>query len=96
MRNFILGIAVGAIGMHLLHQMGYMGDAKGQGAAEPKPEGQPMKDEEAKNYSGALTRQYNILMPSDMVSRKMKEVGKEFTQGRYSIDESKINPPISI
>jgi hypothetical protein len=95
MRNFILGIAVGAIGMHILHKMGYMG-------ANP-PKTQAEKDaavsgvmEEAKNYGDALKRQFDIVMPSDMVSKRAEELGKVFTQGRYSIDVTKEKAPLSI
>jgi hypothetical protein len=95
MRNFILGIAVGAIGLHILHRMGYMG------ATPPKT--QEEKDaavsdvmEEAKSYGDALKRQFDIVMPSDVVSKRAEELGKVFTQGRYSIDPTREKAPLSI
>jgi hypothetical protein len=52
--------------------------------------------EEAKNYGDALKRQFDIVMPSDVVSKRAEELGKVFTQGRYSIDVTREKAPLSI
>jgi len=95
MRNFILGIAVGAVGMHILHKMGYMG-------ANP-PKTQAEKDaavndvmEEAKAYGNSLKRRFDVIMPADMTKLEKKIEAEKLTQGRYSIDPTREKAPLSI
>lgn len=49
--------------------------------------------EEGDKYGDPLLAQYNILMPADMVSKKVKAKGEELRQGRYAIQPQRINPP---
>jgi len=54
-----------------------------------------LTEEEAK-YSNALLRDYNIVMPADQVSAKVKAKGEELRKGRYSLQPQKMNPPLFI
>lgn len=52
--------------------------------------------QEAKNYSDPLKAQYNIVLPVDMVSKKVKVKGEELRSGRYAIQPQRINDPLYI
>jgi hypothetical protein len=54
-----------------------------------------LTEEEAK-YSNALLREYNIVMPADKVSAKVRAKGEELRQGRYALQPQRINPPLFI
>jgi hypothetical protein len=54
-----------------------------------------LTEEEAK-YSNALLRDYNIVMPADQVSAKVKAKGEELRKGRYALQPQRINPPLFI
>lgn len=54
-----------------------------------------LTEEEAK-YSSALLKDYNIVMPSDLVSAKVKAKGEKLREGRYKLQPQRINPPLFI
>jgi hypothetical protein len=43
-----------------------------------------------------LKKEYDIIMPSDMVSKKVRKKAKELTKGRYSVSVSDVKTPVSI
>jgi hypothetical protein len=43
-----------------------------------------------------LKKQYDIIMPSDQISKKVRQKGNEFTQRRREIDLNMIKEPVSI
>ena len=53
-------------------------------------------DEESTKFSKALKKEYDIIMPSDMVSKKVRNKAKELTRGRYSVSVQDVKPPVSI
>jgi hypothetical protein len=52
--------------------------------------------EEANKYPKQLLSQYNIILPVDMVSKKVKAKGEELRAGRYALQPQRINKPLSI
>ena len=54
-----------------------------------------LTEEEAK-YSDALLKEYNIVMPVDQVSAKVKAKGEELRKGRYALQPQRMNPPLFI
>ena len=54
-----------------------------------------LTEEEAK-YSNALLREYNIVMPADKVSAKVRAKGEELRKGRFALQPQRINPPLFI
>jgi hypothetical protein len=45
---------------------------------------------EADNYSPGLKKKYDIVMPSDQVSKKVQKKAKELTKGRYSVKKGAV------
>jgi len=52
--------------------------------------------EEANKYPVQLKAQYNIVLPVDMVSKKVKAKGEELRAGRYALQPQRINKPFSL
>jgi hypothetical protein len=56
-----------------------------------------LKDEQNKYIErGSLLANYNIILPADMVSKKVKAKGEELRQGRFAIQPQRINEPVFI
>lgn len=52
--------------------------------------------EEADKYPEQMLSQYNILLPVDMVSKKVKAKGEELRAGRYALQPQRIKNPVSL
>lgn len=52
--------------------------------------------DESQKYSDILKKQYDIIMPSDQVSKKVREKANEITRSRYEINLQKIKEPVRI
>lgn len=91
--QLILGVLLGAVGMHLLHKRGYMSN-------NPKKTTEDVivavKEEEKAKYSTPLKKRFDIVMPSDLVSKKVRKKAEALTQGRYEVDLNKVKDPVSI
>lgn len=46
--------------------------------------------EESQKYAPSLKKKYDIVMPSDQVSKKAAKKAKEFTKGRYSVKQGAV------
>jgi len=57
--------------------------------------GEVLVEEEAK-YDSPLLAQYNIVLPADMVSKKVKAKAEQLTNGRYAIQAQRVNAPLFI
>lgn len=55
-----------------------------------------VKEDEVKKYSAPIQKKYNIVMPSDMVAKKVRQKAKQLTEGRYEMDLNKVKEPVSI
>jgi hypothetical protein len=57
---------------------------------------QTVVTEEGGKFGQALKKEYDIVMPSDQVRRKVRLKAKELTEGRYAIKADNVKPPVSI
>jgi hypothetical protein len=55
-----------------------------------------VKQEEEKKYSAPLKKKYDIVMPSDLVAKKVKQKAKDLTKRRYEVNLNKVQEPVSI
>jgi hypothetical protein len=53
-------------------------------------------DEEEIKYPEPFLAQYNLVLPADMVSKRVKAKGEELRSGRYAIQAQRINEPVYI
>jgi hypothetical protein len=53
-------------------------------------------DEEEIKYPEPFLAQYNVVLPADMVSKRVKAKGEELRSGRYAIQAQRINEPVYI
>lgn len=92
MKDFIIGALAGAIAYHLWSQA--------KAGNPPKISIQDLatdvKAEEAKKYENVMERQYKIVMPSDMINKKVREKADRLTAGRYSVDVLNEKAPVQI
>lgn len=90
--QLILGVLVGAVGMHILHKMGYMSKKK----EEVKE--QLFTEEGAKDevYSNPLKKNYDIVLKPNKYTQKVKEDKARLTKGRYMVDLNKVKDPVII
>jgi len=52
--------------------------------------------EEQDKYSNPFQAEYNIVMPSDLVAKKVKERADMLTAGRYEIQPQRVQAPLYI
>lgn len=52
--------------------------------------------EENDKYSTPFQAEYKIVMPSDLVSKRVKEKAAELTAGRYEIQPQRVEAPLYI
>lgn len=50
--------------------------------------------DEADKYGAALRKQFSILLPSDLINRKVAEKGQAFTDRRFELREETIKQPV--
>lgn len=55
-----------------------------------------LKEEEMAYDRGSFLARYNVVLPADMVSKKVKAKGEELRQGRFAIQPQRINAPVYI
>jgi hypothetical protein len=52
--------------------------------------------EEQDKYSTPFLVDYNIIMPSDLVSKRVREKGEQLRAGRFEIQPDKVQAPLFI
>lgn len=88
-----LVLGVGALGAWYWYK-------KNKAKNEIKQDGEDLlavviKEEEDK-YGTPFNKEYRIVMPYQMVSKKVKEKGVELTKGRFAIQPEKVKEPLYI
>lgn len=53
-------------------------------------------DDAKSNYDNSLLAQYNIILPVDMVSKKVQAKGEQLRAGRYAIQPQRITNPVTL
>ena len=95
--DFLIGALVGGVVYHI-----YMKSRQKAVATKPMSLGEKVKlavdvvEEESQKYSDVLKKEYDIIMPSDQINRKVRERGNALTQRRKEINLNKIKEPLSI
>jgi hypothetical protein len=89
--QLILGVLVGAVGMHILHKMGYMSKKK-----EEVKEQLFTEDVTTAVYSEPLKKNYDIVLKPNKYTQKVKEDKARLTKGRYMVDLNKVKDPVII
>lgn len=92
MKDFIIGALAGAIAYHLWSQA-RAGNPPSISIEDLSTE---VKAEEGQKYKNVMERQYNIVMPSDMINKKVREKADRLTAGRYSVDVLNQKKPVQI
>lgn len=93
--DFLLGVLAGAVGYYLWLRMSEKKQSSGALAEQVNLAKEVIVEESAK-FGGVLQKQYDIVMPSDIVNKKVRKKAKELTKGRNSIDPTKITQPVSL
>jgi len=96
--NFILGIAVG-IGLVYLWKLTQKLKGENPNAMNVEGVAQITEDvvtQESGKFGQALKAEYDIIMPSDQISKKVRQKAKELTKGRYAIKEDTLKPSLSL
>lgn len=94
--DFLLGLGAGLVIYHLWNRR--VG-VKNPEAIEVEAQVRAVKDvltETANSYSSALKQDYDIFMPSDQISKRVRVRAKQLTDGRYSEDLERQKAPLSI
>lgn len=98
--DFLFGAVVGIVASYLWYNRKDIKKASSNpklvAIQEEVAKVQDVIEEEASKFSGALKSEYEIVMPSDRVSKKAKVKAKEFTKGRYSVDPTAVKDPLSL
>jgi len=50
--------------------------------------------EEQDKYSTPFKAEYNIVMPADLVSKRVREKGEQLRAGRFAIQPDKVQAPL--
>lgn len=90
--QLLLGVVLGAVGMHFLHAMGYMGKKKVESKDQPTEE----KNNPEDAYSTPLRKKYDIVLKPNEYTKKVVQKAKDLTRGRYEVDLNKVKQPVSI
>lgn len=96
--NFILGVIVGIAGVYLYRAFAQKSGKNPSDLTikEMAVLAEDVAREEGSKFSAALKKEYDIVMPSDQVSKKVRAKAKKFTEGRYAIVPDNINQPVTI
>ena len=55
-----------------------------------------VQKEEENKYSTPFVADYKIVMPSDLISRRVREKGEQLRAGRFAIQLDKVQAPLFI
>jgi molybdate-binding protein len=95
--DFLIGALVGGVVYHI-----YIKSRQKAAASNPMTLGDKVKlasdvvEQESLKYSDILKKEYDIIMPSDQINKKVRERGAALTQRRKEINLNKIKEPVSI
>lgn len=73
--QLLLGVVLGAVGMHFLHAMGYMGKKKVESKDQPTEE----KNNPEDAYSTPLRKKYDIVLKPNEYTKKVVQKAKDLT-----------------
>ena len=96
--NFLLGVGVGILAAYLWKQMSKKAGKQPEKLTieEAVTLAQDVVKDESNKFGSALKKEYDIVMPSDQVSKKVRMRSKELTEGRYAVKVDNIQKPVSL
>lgn len=95
--DFLIGALVGGVVYHV-----YLKSRQKAVANNPLTLGDKVKlavdvvEEESQKYSDILKKEYDIIMPSDQIDRKVRDRGARLTERRKEINLNKVKQPLSL
>lgn len=90
--QLILGVLIGGVAYYLWNENRNKKNATDVVVDTIKE----VKKEEEEKYPDVVKKKFDIVMPSDLVAKKVRAKGKDFTERRYEIDLNKVKEPLSI
>jgi hypothetical protein len=94
--DFLLGMAAGLVVYHLSNKRVGVVNPEASEIETKILATKQVLEEEAKKYSNSLRKDYDIVMPSDQISNKVRMRSKQLNDGRFSLDLQRQKPPLSI
>jgi len=94
--DFLLGAATGFLVYHVYRKSSERAGAKTLTIEEKARIAAEVIQDESQKYSDILKKQYDIIMPSDQIAKKVREKADDFTRSRYEINLNKIKEPVRI
>lgn len=94
--NLLIGALIGAVGYHLILKSRQKAANKPMSLEEKVKLTSDVVVDESNKYSDVLKKQYDIVMPSDQISKKVEQKANRLRMRRKEIDLNKIKEPVSI
>lgn len=97
-KNFWLGAAVGLLAAYLWNKAKQK-SGKNLNDLSLKDVASITKDvvvEEGGKFSDAVKKEYDIIMPSDQISKKVQQRADKLTRGRYAPQPQKVKEPVKL
>lgn len=94
--DFLIGALVGGVVYHIYMKSRQKAANKPMTLSEKVKVAVDVVEQESQKYSDVLKKEYDIIMPSDQISKKVRERGAALTQRRKEINLDKIKEPVSI
>jgi len=94
--NLLIGALIGAVGYHLILKSRQKAANKPMSLEEKAKLTSDVIVDESNKYSDVLKKQYDIVMPSDQISKKVEQKANRLRMRRKEIDLNKIKEPVSI
>lgn len=94
-QNLLIGAIIGGVAYHFWLKSKRKNEAK-NAEATTMVAVQELVSEQSGRFSPALKKEYDIVLPADMVSKKVRKKAKELTKGRYSVSVKDVKSPVTI
>lgn len=94
--NFVFAAALGGLVYHIWAKSTAKAERKEISAMERVNLLSDVITEESEKYTDILKKQYKIIMPADLISKKAKRKADVLNEGRFAIDLNKVKEPVTI
>jgi|LauGreDrversion4_2_1035121.scaffolds.fasta_scaffold04628_2 hypothetical protein len=94
--DFVLGVGAGLVIYHYWNRKVGVKNPEALAVESQVVELGQVLNEKANKYSDALRQDYDIVLPVDQVSKRVRAKAKKLTDGRYSEDLERQKAPLSI